>query len=430
MTASVFFIVRVYPSLILSLIGTSESLTQASGETAVATHLVSDFERAHYYNGISPDPPELLYRSDLESNPFPMPRPGDRWFQLPVKTAEGVFGTPLNPVWHRVLPQIVALLKQRCIRFSAISSARFSTYDEDRKKTLGPIVIWIATHPATTTAENARDASPEILSILEEHNVKGAVVEWYEGIVTRLLSASGPALMRSANETHPTHNIRRALTATLGIPIATQEMEDSMDAQGGVSFFFHENKDRNGHPSARVLAVSNNHVLRANTTVDYQFMGAGAPRQYVRVCGMRRFERLVNETRALAAKTDFEAVRLTEEIVRLEAEPKSNNPEQADEDAEALRAIKDLLKKASDDNVKLQAFYKESIVQWDDIARRNIGFVDWAPKISANVDERRYTRDLATFELDPRKFKDTFQGNVVDLGTFCLIPHKHLSHNL
>ena len=123
------------------------------------------------------DPPELLYRSDLDSNSFPVPAPGTRFFEIPPKTAEGVFGTQLNTVWHIVAPMIIALFKKRGIKYSALKTARFSTLDEDGNKKLGPIVVWIATHPNTTTAENARDASPDILRILDQHKVEGAVIE-------------------------------------------------------------------------------------------------------------------------------------------------------------------------------------------------------------------------------------------------------------
>ncbi|KAF8125025.1 hypothetical protein EV363DRAFT_1402708 [Boletus edulis] len=346
------------------------SLSIASGATVVAPQLISDFERVHYWNGISMDPPELLYHSDLESNPFPVPHPGTtRWSKLPVKTAEGVFGTPLNAVWHIVAPMMVALFKKRGIKYSALKTARFSTRDEDGKKTLGPI----------------------------EHKVEGAVVEWYEGSVEKL---SVPALMRVADETNPTHYVRRPFTA-------------EADAQGTVSFFFHENKTKNGEPSARILAVCNKHVLRQDTTVDYQFMGSGAPRQYVRVCGF-----------PLVTGNVAEAVRLAEEIVRLEAKEKSEDEEQAEEDEEALQIKKGQLDKVNRDNRRLQAFFKEVNMQWNDIARRNIGFVDWAPSISIDVDDRHYTRDIGTVELDPQKFKDYFQGNVVQLG------NKFTSHKL
>ncbi|KAF9218701.1 hypothetical protein BS17DRAFT_719790, partial [Gyrodon lividus] len=395
-------------------------LSITSDATVVAPHLISKFEKVHYWHGISVDPPELLYRSDLKSNPFLVHPPGTRWSEVPVKTTEGVFGTPLNTVWHIVAPMIIALFKKRGIKHSALKTACVSTRDEDGKKTLGPIVVWISTHPHTTSTENACEASPDILHILEEHKVEGAVVEWYEGSVEKL---SGPALMRVADETNPTHYVRRPFTAMLGMPIATKEREEA-DAQGSVSFFFHEKRDKNGEPSARVLAVSNKHVLREDTTVDYQFMGGGAPRQYVRVCGFRRFQRSTDETRALVTRNVAEAVRLAEEITRLEAKPKSKNEEQAEEDKDALEIKKGQLNKVNRNNVKLQAFFKEVNIQWHDIARRNIGFVDWAPSISIDVDDRHYTQDIGTVELNSQKFKDNFQGNVVNLG------NKFTSHEL
>lgn len=295
------------------------------------------------------------------------------------------------------------------IKYSALKTARFSTRNEDGEKTLGPIVIWIATHPNTTSAENARDASPDILHILKEHEVESAVVECYEGSVEKLW---GPSLMRVADESNPTHYVRRPV---LGMPIATRERE--ADAQGTVSFFFHENKTKSGEPSGRVLAVSNKHVLRKNTTLDYQFMGSGAPRHFVRVCGLLRFQRSIDEIRALVTANVDEAVRLAEEIVRLEAKEKSEDEEQAEEDEESLQFTKGQLDKVNRDNRRLQAFFKVT-TQWNDIARRNIGFVDWAPSISVDVDDHHYTRDIGTVELDPQKFKDHFQGNVVQLGTF------------
>ena len=134
----------------------------------------------------TPDPPELLYRSDLKSNPFPIPSPGTRWFTLPVKTAHGVFNTALNPVWHIVAPLIIDLFKKRGIKYSSLTTVRFTTEHEDGNKTIGPIIIWIATHPGTTTTQNACDVSPDILHILEDNGVNGAIVEWYKGSVERL----------------------------------------------------------------------------------------------------------------------------------------------------------------------------------------------------------------------------------------------------
>jgi hypothetical protein len=202
-------------------------------------------------------------------------------------------------------------------------AARFFTHGEDGEGSLGPIVIWIATHPGTTTAENAYDASPDIISLLEEFGVKGAVIEWYEGSVETL---AGSPLLRVTLDTDPTYYVRRFLTAALGMPIATKERED-VDAQGSVAFFFHEKRTKRNEPSARVLAVSNRHVLRRTTTDDYQLKGASAAPQLVRVNGSRRFQRGINEIKTLIGVLGSDAEHLATEIAALERQLASNDPD-------------------------------------------------------------------------------------------------------
>jgi hypothetical protein len=132
------------------------------------------------------------------------------------------------------------------------------------------------------------------------------VVEWYEGAVEK---PAGPALLRVADDTNPTHYVRRLFTALLGMPITTAQREVD-DVQGSVGFFFHENMTKHGNPSARVLGVSNNHVLRSDTTVTYEFKGAGAARQYVRLAGFCRFQHALDEIKAWIARYVTDANRL------------------------------------------------------------------------------------------------------------------------
>jgi hypothetical protein len=82
----------------------------------------------------------------------------------------------------------------------AIKTARFVTHSKDGKDTIVPVMIWISTHPTTTTAENAHDASPHILALLKANGVEGVVVKWYEGAVEKL---SGPHLLRVTDGTNP-----------------------------------------------------------------------------------------------------------------------------------------------------------------------------------------------------------------------------------
>ena len=193
---------------LLSELGISESYYQV-----VAPDLVSELEGINFWHGVSEDPPELVWRSDLVTNPFPVPPREARFFKIPDKTAEGVFDTPLNPVWDIVAPKIVLLFKERGIKYSALLPVRFSSHDDEGKKTLGPVTLWISKHPGRNTPEEARDASPHILKILEDHRVSGAVTQWYEGSVKKLAG-----LMRPVDTTNPTFYVRRTLTTALGLP--------------------------------------------------------------------------------------------------------------------------------------------------------------------------------------------------------------------
>ncbi|TFK61877.1 hypothetical protein BDN72DRAFT_804714 [Pluteus cervinus] len=167
-------------TLYLELSNDSES------HTVVAPDLISKYEKNFWYHGLSDNPPELMWRSDLETNPFPIPPPGTSFSKIPAKTAHGVFNTPLNNVWHTVAPQILASMKARGLKYSTLNTARFWTGEDGKDETRGPIVVWIAVRPNTTNAGAVRDATPEILHILDDAQVTGVVVEWYEGLVVRL----------------------------------------------------------------------------------------------------------------------------------------------------------------------------------------------------------------------------------------------------
>ena len=164
----------------------SQLSIDSDAHTVVAPHLISMYEMNFYYHGISGDPPNLMYRSDLETNPFPIPPPGTDFSKIPTKTAHGVFNTPLNAVWDTVAPQIVKSMKANGLQYTALNTARFSTVEDGKGETFGPVVVWIAVRPNTTNAKAVRDATPDILNILSDVQITDVVVEWYEGLVTRL----------------------------------------------------------------------------------------------------------------------------------------------------------------------------------------------------------------------------------------------------
>ncbi|KAI6147674.1 hypothetical protein BKA82DRAFT_1003578 [Pisolithus tinctorius] len=199
------------------------------------------------------------------------------------------------------------------------------------------------------------------------------------------------------------------------MPIASAERE-ATDTHGGVALFFRENEDDDGDPSAKVFAVTNCHILRKDTIITYEFKGAGAPRQHVRLAGFHRFQHGLDEIKDCISGCGFNADLLAREIVQLEAKPESDDQELVAEDKAEVEAKRNKLAKLKKDIGVLEAFYNEVKSQRGDITCRTIGHVHWAPKISVDVLGCKYTKDICAFEVDAARFGDHFMGNVVDLG--------------
>lgn len=394
-------------------------LSNFSGTTAAEPDLVSLFERVYFYTGVSEDHPLLFHRSDLLQHPFVIPR--ERFSVIPEKTAHSANHPILkNKLWKEtVAPEIIALLKDpsRGVRVSTMLPVRFSTPDDDGKAVFDNyIVLWISVHPNTTKETSCRDANADILAILAKHGIQDAAVHWIEGAVESL--GGPPPMMRVVRDTDPTHYIRRALTAVLSVPLAAETLANS-DAQGSLGLYFHEGKDRRGNKSKRVMCFTNKHVTSSDTTQDYEYSGrSGAPQQFMRNCGSRRFQQIVNETRAFIATRLGDAKLFAEQLAEMLAKPKSEDEEEAEADEEDKERKQQDLQRAEKDVVKLGDFLQLLTSTWSDAYQRIIGYLDWAPKIANDLDNRRYTRDLGVIALDENKFKESFQGNSVYLGTY------------
>jgi hypothetical protein len=186
------------------------------------------------------------------------------------------------------------------------------------------------------------------------------------------------------------------------------------DAQGTLTLWFHENKDGNGDISPKICGVSNCHVLRKDTTVDYEHKG-GAPKDFVRVCGVRRFQRGLDEIKKHISDHGIRADVWTREIDRLEA--------MEDDDDEVVGEIHANRRNLDVENEairQLEALYEEVMKHWFDIQlHRDIGYVQHAEAIKVDVEGgTRYTSDWAAFLAAEAKVKASFEGNVVDLGAF------------
>ncbi|KAF5375646.1 hypothetical protein D9615_009391 [Tricholomella constricta] len=407
------------PATPLPTLSDTTILSNCTGTTAAEPDLVSPFEATHFFTGISHDPPALLQRSDLTLRPFVIP--SGRHSTIPEKKVHGLVHKVLsNQFWKEIVaPDIILVLKDksRGIRVSTMVPVRFSTCDRDGKDVLDDyVVLWISVYPGTTKETACRDTNTDILAILAKHGIQDAAVYWIEGKVQRLVGP--PPMMPVVRDTNPTHWIRRALTALVGIPLAADQLADQ-DAQGTLGLYFHEGKDRHGNKSKRVMAVTNKHVVSNNTTTDYQYSGRpGAPKQLIRNCNGRRFQKIVDETRAMVATKLDDAKFFAEQIAELAAKlgaPDYDEEDAVDDDKDKQRKEADF-ERAKYDVKTLDDFLKLLNSTWSDNLQRIAGYVDWAPKIAKDVDHHCYTRDIGVMALEEDKFMPSFKGNHVYLA--------------
>ncbi|KAJ2914835.1 hypothetical protein MD484_g5580, partial [Candolleomyces efflorescens] len=381
---------------------------------------ISPFESKHFYHGVSDNPPPLVQRSDVQQRPYPVPeeRPRERNSAIPVKTVHTANHPILkNKLWKEsVAPEIIALLKEesRGIRVSTMLPVRFSAANEEGKDVFDDhIVLWISIHPNTTKATSCSNANAPILAVLAKYAIHDVAVHWIEGAMESLAGAPG---MSVARDTNPTHWIRRAFTAVLGVPLAAEGLAAYDDLQGSLSLYFHRGTDKYGKKSREVMAITNKHVVSKRIKKDYEYGGRhGSPKKYVRNCSHRRFAKVLNETRALLAERLGDAKQFADQLVELLANPDEEDVAQYQED---LQRKESDLKKAKLDVGILEDFLKLLRTTWSDPINRIVGWVDWAPEVSKNVDSRRYTRDISVITLERNKFIKNFKGNLVYLGAF------------
>ena len=89
-----------------------------------------------------------------------------------------------NGVWDTVGPEIRDLVKARKINWSSVDPARFFTHGppgEEKRGSLGPVVIWVGVIPDSTPSDTAHEISQRSLRSLK-NGVEDGVVELREAV--------------------------------------------------------------------------------------------------------------------------------------------------------------------------------------------------------------------------------------------------------
>ena len=211
------------------------------------------------------------------------------------------------------------------------------------------------------------------------------MVEWREAVLQRL---AGPpscpllaAQLRFYSQCSPLpHPSSRRSTRR---PRLGQER-----LQGTLTLWFHENVGKDGKRSNKVFGVTNCHVLRKDTTVDYEHRG-GAAMSYVRVCRNRRFDQGLDEITDEIANRAMAADLLAREIADLRAK------EQTTDTVRAIEIKQWSLDRETEAINNLSAFHADTVLNWSQKnLYRNIGYTQFAPAITVDVEGgTRFTSD-------------------------------------
>ncbi|KAF8917213.1 hypothetical protein CPB85DRAFT_216627 [Mucidula mucida] len=382
-------------------VGSPRSSSLKSSQPSLSTSPTSDLytvsieEAISYYWGVSPTPPKLVYRSSSTKRPYARPK-GWRKF----KEARGVFGHKLNAAWKDVGPQVRDLLNTHQMYWTSIDVVRFIADGENEyKKIHGPVVIWIGVFSGSLQGEDAFRASNEILDLLKGFDIVDVEVEFRESIYRR---SAGPALLKSVYDSNPTVGVRRPLSHVLGLSIATA---DRPTAQGNMALYFAEGGD-----SDKILGLTCHHVLFE--TDEECVLEGDTSRRHVQLLGTDAFNDLLASIKICIGSHASSLEDDEEQIQLLEAKVVAGAGESV---AKKLDKTRDGLDKTNRAIADLEKFYEKVQEEWSEPGCRIIGHIRFSPAVT--VDDGGFAEDWSALELDNSKFKDAFQGNVLDIRT-------------
>ena len=382
-------------------------------------YIVSEYEAMHYYAGISPVPPKLIWRTGGLKYPWVKPE-GPEACRI-VKEIRGVFGHKLNTVWKAVGPLIPDVLKTHKVHWSSIDVARFITIEEGDEKLRGPVVIWVGVYSDSLLGEIDKAAN-EILNLLARYDIDDVEVEYRESIYKRSV---GPNLLRSVSNINTTVDVRGPLTTALGLPITTSHRPY---AQGNMGLYVAEGGD-----SDKVLGLTCHHVLFQTDEKENQdyLLKAGEPLMYVQLLGNGHFEKLLDSIKERIRRHRNMIPLYKTQIQGSERRMKGDDDdEQVAEATKGLRTYQRMLEETIQAIEDLEKFNEKVKKDWSDPSQRIIGHIRTSPARSVLVGEVGFSEDWGTFQLDGTKFRHAFKGNFMDLGAFSFISLKVVSSNV
>ncbi|KAH8992943.1 hypothetical protein EDB92DRAFT_1985916 [Lactarius akahatsu] len=350
----------------------------------------------------------MFYYSGLCSSPrlWTMPTGPEAYRQL--KELRPVFNHKLNIIWTTDLgPKVCQLLDLQRVLWTSIDIVRFIKVGEG--EAVGPVILWIGVAPESLSGEDAHTSATGCLDLLKEFGITDVEVEFRESIYTPL---AGPNLVKPASDLDPDVDVRGPLTPALGLSIAAQA---TPHAEGTGGIYLAE-----GGKSKKVFLITARHVLFPpddGPNVNYVRPNTSAPCRNVLLLGTRAFDDFLDSIRIRIGRHGIMVDRHERQIKKLQARVDGEDNKDAEKATKQLEKAQRLLDDAREATQALETFYDESKKQWSDPRQRVLGHIARSPPITLGAGTEGFTEDYAVVELDRSKFKDAFEGNVIDLGT-------------
>jgi hypothetical protein len=281
-----------------------------------------------------------------------------------------------------------------------------------------PVVLWIGVLPDTLVGEDAFNCANGLLELLKCYEITDVDVEYRESVYRR---SAGPPLLKSEPTVRSTADVSGPLTAALGLPIAGSARPH---LQGTMGFYLAE-----GGESKDVLAVTARHVLFPldEDNTNYVHANNSKRRKDVLLMGPEAFKDLLMSIRRRIREHGTMAEHYETQIQELEKKVTIDDEKDATTARNDLNETRWLLDKARRVIDELYVFYKRTWEDWGKRRRRVIGHVVRSPAITAGSGPYGFATDYAVVRLDREKFKESFKGNVLDLGGFWYISASRLA---
>ncbi|KIM75663.1 hypothetical protein PILCRDRAFT_92001 [Piloderma croceum F 1598] len=310
-------------------------------------------EAMYYYSGLCSSP-RLVYHTSTETTPWTMPTGPEAYRQL--KELHPVFSHKLNVVWMTDLgPRVCRLLDFQGVLWRSIDVVHFIKVGEG--EAVGPIVFWIGVTAKSLLGEDAHTLANGCLDLLKEFGITDVEVD--------------------------------PPTPTLGLSIAAQA---TPHAEGTSSIYLTK-----GRKSKKVLLVTARHVLfppNDRPNINYAHTNTSAPRRNV-LLGTKAFNNFLDSIKIRIGQHSIMVECHERQIEKLQVRVAGEDKEDIEKATKQLEKAQQLLDDAREAIQALEEFYNAS--------KKNAGI-------------KGFTEDYAVVKLNSSKIKDTFKGNMIDLG--------------